>query len=65
MLVSYILRVRPHWLRGSKFSAELEAVATGQRAVVRSIEEAREFVVASMFQELEATRRAQEAEKRP
>jgi hypothetical protein len=39
VIVSYVLRVRPDRLSNGRFSGEVEAVATGQRFAVRSLEE--------------------------
>jgi hypothetical protein len=39
VIVSYVLRVRPDRLSDGRFSGEVEAVATGQRFAVRSLDE--------------------------
>jgi hypothetical protein len=39
VIVSYVLRVRPDRVGYGRFSGEVEAVATGQRFAVRSLDE--------------------------
>lgn len=39
VIVSYVLRVRPDRLSDGRFRGEVEAVATGQRFSVRSLDE--------------------------
>jgi hypothetical protein len=56
MFVSYVLRVRPEGLREGRFSGEVEAVATGQRFAVRSIEELVAFVHETVGEEMVLTR---------
>jgi hypothetical protein len=48
VFVSYVLRVRPEGLQDGRFSGEVEAVATGQRFAVRSLDELLAFVVETM-----------------
>ena len=66
MFVSYVLRVRPESLREGRFTGEVEAVATGQRYAVRSLDELLSFVLETMGEELALARIArsgQEAER--
>jgi hypothetical protein len=66
MFVSYVLRVRPESLREGRFTGEVEAVATGQRYAVRSLDELLSFVLETMGEELALARNArsgQEAER--
>ncbi len=39
MFVSYVLRVRPEGLKEGRFAGEVEAVVTGQRFAMRSVDE--------------------------
>jgi len=52
MFVSYVLRVRPEGVRDGRFSGEVEAVATGQRFAVRSVEELVAFVLETVGEEM-------------
>jgi hypothetical protein len=66
MFVSYVLRVRPESLREGRFTGEVEAVATGQRYAVRSLDELLSFVLETMGEEQALARNArsgQEAER--
>jgi hypothetical protein len=66
MFVSYVLRVRPESLREGRFTGEVEAVATGQRYAVRSLDQLLSFVLETMGEELTLARHArsgQEAER--
>jgi len=66
MFVSYVLRVRPESLRDGRFTGEVEAVATGQRYAVRSLDELLAFVLETMGEEMVLPRTArsgQEAER--
>ncbi len=66
MFVSYVLRVRPESLSEGRFTGEVEAVGTGQRYAVRSVDELLSFVLETMGEELALTRNArsgQEAER--
>ncbi len=45
MFVSYVLRVRPDGLLDGQFKGVVEAVATGQRYAVRSVDELLAFVL--------------------
>jgi len=58
MFVSYVLRVRPESLREGRFTGEVEAVATGQRYAVRSLDELLSFVLETMGEELALARNA-------
>jgi hypothetical protein len=51
VIVSYVLRVRPEGLRDGSFTGELEAVATGQRFRVRSVDELVAFVLETVGDE--------------
>ena len=66
MFVSYVLRVRPESLREGRFTGEVEAVATGQRYAVRSLDQLLAFVLETMDEEMTLARTArsgQEAER--
>jgi hypothetical protein len=66
MFVSYVLRVRPESLREGRFTGEVEAVATGQRFAVRSLDQLLSFVLETMGEETALARSArsgQEAER--
>jgi hypothetical protein len=66
MFVSYVLRVRPESLREGRFTGEVEAVATGQRYAVRSLDQLLSFVLETMGEETVLARSArsgQEAER--
>jgi len=66
MFVSYVLRVRPESLREGRFAGEVEAVATGQRFAVRSLDQVMAFMLETASEEtvLARTARAgQEAER--
>ena len=66
MFVSYVLRVRPESLKDGRFTGEVEAVATGQRYAVRSLDELLAFVLETMGEEMtlsRAARSGQEAER--
>lgn len=52
MFVSYVLRVRPEGLSEGRITGEVEAVATGQRFAVRSVEELAAFVLETGGEEL-------------
>jgi len=52
MFVSYVLRVRPEGVREGRFAGEIEAVATGQRFAVRSIDELVAFVLETVREEM-------------
>lgn len=56
MFVSYVLRVRPEGVREGRFSGEVEAVATGQRFVVRSVDELVAFVLETVGEEMMLSR---------
>ena len=56
MFVSYVLRVRPQGVRGGRFSGEVEAVATGQRFAIRSVEELVAVVLETVGEEMVLTR---------
>lgn len=58
MFISYVLRLRPERLAEDQFTGEMEAVATGQRSIVHSMEEAFDFVLSTVPTELAASRRA-------
>jgi hypothetical protein len=58
MFISYVLRLRPDRMDDDQFTAEMEAVATGQRSVVHSMDEAFDFVLSTVAKELAASRRA-------
>ncbi len=45
MFVSYVLRVRPDGLPEGQFAGVVEAVATGRRHAVRSVDELLAFVL--------------------
>ncbi|MHB1583256.1 MAG: hypothetical protein ACYCU7_08385 [Acidimicrobiales bacterium] len=45
MVISYVLRVRPESLDEGRVVGEVEAVASGQRYAVRSIEQVLAFLV--------------------
>jgi hypothetical protein len=60
MFVSYVLRVRPEGLGDGRFSGEVEAVATGQRFAVRSVEELVAFVLETVGEEMVLTRSGRE-----
>jgi hypothetical protein len=45
MVISYVLRVRPESLDEGRIVGEVEAVASGQRSAVRSIEQVLAFLV--------------------
>jgi hypothetical protein len=59
MFVSYVLRVRPEGVRDGRFAGEIEAVATGQRFAVRSIEQLVAFVLETVDEEMILTRTGQ------
>ncbi len=63
MFISYVLRLRPDHLEGEHFTAEMEAVATGERSVVHTMEEAFAFVLSTVANELAASRRGRHLEK--
>jgi hypothetical protein len=56
MFVSYVLRVRPEGVREGHFAGEIEAVATGQRFAVRSVDELVAFVLETVGEEMLLTR---------
>jgi hypothetical protein len=56
MFVSYVLRVRPEGVRDGRFAGEIEAVATGQRFAVRSVDELVAFVLETVGEEMILTR---------
>jgi hypothetical protein len=56
MFVSYVLRVRPEGVTDGRFAGEIEAVATGQRFAVRSIDELVAFVLETVGDEMILTR---------
>lgn len=58
MFVSYVLRVRPESLREGRFTGEVEAVTTGQRYAVRSLDQLLAFVLETMGEEMVLTRTA-------
>jgi hypothetical protein len=58
MFVSYVLRLRPDSLGHGRFAGEVEAVATGQRYSVRSLEQVMEFVLDTMDDEVALGQRA-------
>jgi len=58
MFVSYVLRVRPENLSKERFVGEVEAVGTGQRYAVRSIDQVMAFVLETMRDEVDLTRDA-------
>ena len=51
MIVSYVLRVRPDRVSNGRFSGEVEAVATGQRFAVRSLDELLAVVLETVGEE--------------
>jgi hypothetical protein len=51
VIVSYVLRVRPDRVSKRRFSGEVEAVATGQRFAVRSLEELLAVVLETVGEE--------------
>jgi hypothetical protein len=60
MFISYVLRLRPERLKDDQFMAEMEAVATGERSIVHSMEEAFDFVLATVAEELAASRQGRQ-----
>jgi hypothetical protein len=58
MFVSYVLRLRPEVLREGRFAGEVEAVATGQRFPVRSLDHMMELVLDTAGEEIETARDA-------
>jgi hypothetical protein len=58
MFVSYVLRVRPEALKEGRFSGEVEAVTTGQRFAVRSVDELMAFVLETAGEEMALSRTA-------
>lgn len=48
MFVSYVLRVRPEEIEPDRLTAQIEAVATGERAIVHSSDEIIDFVIATL-----------------
>jgi hypothetical protein len=63
MFVSYVLRVRPDTLRDGRFSGEVEAVATGQRYAVRSLDQLLSFVLETMDEEIVLARDARSGQE--
>jgi hypothetical protein len=66
MFVSYVLRVRPEGLKEGRFAGEVEAVATGQRFAVRSVDELLAFVLETAGEEVahsRVVRSGQEAQR--
>lgn len=66
MFVSYVLRVRPETMREGRLTGEVEAVATGQRYAVRSLDELLAFVVETIGEEIvlgQTARSGQEAQR--
>jgi uncharacterized membrane protein len=60
MFVSYVLRVRPDGLGGGRFRGEVEAVATGQRFAIRTVEELVAVVLETVGEEMVLTRSGRE-----
>jgi hypothetical protein len=58
MFVSYVLRVRPEGLKDGRLTGEVEAVATGQRFAVRSVDELMAFVFETAGEEMALSRTA-------
>jgi len=56
MFVSYVLRVRPEGLGDGRFAGEVEAVATGQRFAVRSVDELVAVVLETVGEEMALAR---------
>ncbi|MGH9110395.1 MAG: hypothetical protein ACRDY3_13230 [Acidimicrobiales bacterium] len=55
MLISYVVRLRPDALAGGRFVGEIEAVATRQRAFVRSLDQVAGFILQTVPAEGPAT----------
>jgi len=51
MFVSYVLRVRPQSVAEGRLVGEIEAVATGQRYAVRSLDQLMAFVLETVRDE--------------
>jgi hypothetical protein len=64
MFVSYVLRVRPDSLREGRFTGEVEAVATGQRYAVRSLDQLLSFVLETVGDEVVLARDARSGQER-
>ncbi|MGH8994761.1 MAG: hypothetical protein ACRDYB_01760 [Acidimicrobiales bacterium] len=63
MVISYVLRLRPICVQNGEFIGEIEAVASGRRFPIRSVEQMVSFVFTTMEDELtevDANRREQE-----
>ena len=63
MFVSYVLRVRPQGLKEGRFTGEVEAVATGQRFTVRSVDELMAVVLETVGEEVALSRTARSGQE--
>jgi hypothetical protein len=63
MFVSYVLRVRPEGLKEGRLTGEVEAVATGQRFAVRSVDELMAFVLETVGEEMVLARSARSGQE--
>jgi len=52
MFVSYVLRLRPESVRDGRFVGEVEAVATGHRFAIRSLEQLAAFIRETVSEEV-------------
>jgi hypothetical protein len=56
MMISYVLRLRPTRIREGEFVGEVEAVTSGRRFPIRSLEQMVSFVLTTMEDELAEAR---------
>jgi hypothetical protein len=58
MFISYVFRLRAEGSRRELFTAEIEAVGTGRRAIVHTADELIDFVMGTSEEELALNRRS-------
>jgi hypothetical protein len=60
MFVSYVLRMRPEEATPERFTAQVEAVGTGQRLIVHTVDELIGFLIDTVGDERAAAERARQ-----